>query len=108
DTLRTFPGTQKTRKMACFRGFLRPRKSTQSIVNYRILRINLGDFWEKIWGKAFPQMPCETSPLSSEMNRRSLRVVSFWGITLSPKFERELMYLPQNNYKLSAEETGKL
>ena len=30
-------------------------------------------------------MPCETSPLSSEMNRSSLRVVSFWGITLSPK-----------------------
>ena len=30
-------------------------------------------------------MPCETSPLSSEMNRRSLRAISFWGITLSPK-----------------------
>jgi len=53
-------------------------------------------------------MPCETSPLSSEMNRRSLRVVSFWGITLSPKFEYKMAHLPPNYHKLSAEETGKL
>ena len=31
--------------MAYFRGFVVPEKSTQSIVDCRILRINLGDFW---------------------------------------------------------------
>ena len=76
-------------KRAFSRAFCDSGGNPQSIVNYRILLINLGDFWGKIWGKAIPQMPCETSPLSSEMNRRSLRIVSFWGITLSPKFEHE-------------------